>query len=307
MRSEDISGFCEVDGGRIYYEVAGAGPPVLMIHAGVANLRMWDGQVTALRHRLRFIRFDTRGFGRTISEHVEFSNRRDALAVLDAAGETSAHVVGLSRGGQIALDLAIEHQGCVRSLMVAAGGVSGFQPTVESAVDWDEVESWEEAKDWDRLTAFETSHWFDGPGHPADRGNSAARAMVAEWIRSNYAAEPEYGIPRPLDPPASQRLEELAAPLLVLVGEFDDPGTIEAMHHLAAAVPCSRIESLTAAHMINLEQVDRFNELLADHVEAAEGQQRRADEVSQIRRRSPTRRRESERTPPIGSACGVVR
>ncbi len=269
IRSDDESGFCEIDGGRIYYEVTGAGPPVLLIHAGVANLRMWDGQVEALRHRFKFIRFDTRGFGRTVSEHVEFSNRRDALAVLDAAGEHSAHVVGLSRGGYIALDLAVEHPDRVLSLTVAAGGVSGFEPSAESTVDWDEVESWEDAKDWERLTAFETAHWFDGPGQPADRGDPVARALVAEWIRSNYAAEPEYGIPQPLDPPADQRLDGLTCPLLVMVGELDDVGTIEAMHHLAAAVPSSRLESLPVAHMINLEQPSRFNELIAEHIDAA--------------------------------------
>ena len=91
---------------------------------------------------------------------------------------------------------------------------------------------------------------------------------MAEWIGSNYAAEPETGIPQPLDPPADERLDALACPLLVLVGELDDVGTNEAMHHLASAVPSSRFESLPTAHMINLERPARFNELMAEHFDA---------------------------------------
>jgi 3-oxoadipate enol-lactonase len=76
------SGFVETNGGRIYYEVDGDGEPVVLIHAGIANLRMWDGQVPALADRYRVIRYDTRGFGRTETEDVPFSNRDDITAVL---------------------------------------------------------------------------------------------------------------------------------------------------------------------------------------------------------------------------------
>ena len=136
-------------------------------------------------------------------------------------------------------------------------------------MDWVEVESWEDDQDWERLTAFETAHWFDGPGQPADRGDPAARALVAEWISSNYAAQPEYGIPQLLDAPADQRLDALTCLLLVLVGELDDAGTIEAMQHLATSVPSSRFEALPTAHMINLEQPSRFNALIAEHIATA--------------------------------------
>ena len=164
-----VSGHCEVAGGRIYYEVEGDGEPVLFIHAGVANLRMWDQQAAALGDRYRVIRFDTRGYGRTESDHVEFSNRADAAAVLDEVGEVSAHIVGLSRGGHIALDFALEYPTRTRSLAVVAGGVGGYESPSTSTVDWDEVEAWEQAKDWDRLTEFETAYWVDGPGQPRDR------------------------------------------------------------------------------------------------------------------------------------------
>src|SRR5919108_6367792 len=121
----DESGFLETNGARIYYEIDGAGEPLVLIHAGVANLCMWDEQVTAFRDEYRVVRYDTRGFGRTETDAVEFSNRADLAALLDHLGETAAHVVGMSRAGSIALDFAIEYPDRVRSLTVAAGGVSG--------------------------------------------------------------------------------------------------------------------------------------------------------------------------------------
>ena len=120
------SGTLETNGARIYYETDGAGDPVVLIHAGVANLRMWDDQVAALRDSYRVIRYDTRGYGLTETDAVEFSNRADIAALLDHLGEESAHIVGLSRGGMIALDFAIEFPRRVRSLVVAAGGIGGY-------------------------------------------------------------------------------------------------------------------------------------------------------------------------------------
>ena len=85
MKNE--SGFLETNGASIYHEVEGTGEAVVLIHAGVANLRMWDDQVAALRDSYRVIRYDTRGFGRTETEAVEFSNRADvALAGIPAVG-----------------------------------------------------------------------------------------------------------------------------------------------------------------------------------------------------------------------------
>jgi 3-oxoadipate enol-lactonase len=265
------SGYCEVVGARIYYEAEGDGEAVLFIHAGVANLRMWDQQAAALGDRYRVIRFDTRGYGRTESEHVEFSNRADAAAVLDEVGEASAHLVGLSRGGHIALDFALEYPTRTRSLTVAAGGIGGYESPSTSIVDWDEVEAWEAAKDWDRLTEFDTAYWVDGPGQPPDRVPPHIRSMVKDWIASNYRSEKEAAVPQPLDPPAEVRLDDLHAPLLVIVGELDDPETNDAMRHLATRVAGAGLKTFPTAHMVNLEQPTLFNTVLGDFLDSVRG------------------------------------
>ena len=259
------SGTLETNGARIYYEADGAGDPVVMVHAGVATLRMWDDQVAALRDSYRVIRYDTRGFGRTETDAVEFSNRADIAALLDHLGEGSAHVVGLSRGGQIALDYAIEYPDRVRSLVVAAGGVGGYDAGDEAPDGWEQVEAWTAAHDWTRVAEWETAYWADGPGQPPDRVDPAIRAKVHEWILTTYEAEKEEGQPQPLDPPAAERLGDLRAPLLVMLGTLDDPGTSASMRHLAQTVPGARLEVFDgSAHMLNLEQPERFNALLLE-------------------------------------------
>ena len=266
MTTNAESGFVEFDGARIYWEASGQGDPVLLIHAGVANLRMWDEQVEVFDDRYRIVRYDTRGYGRTETEEVGFSNRDDAAAVLTAAGvREPAHVLGLSRGGQIALDFALEYSDRVRSLTNVAGGFGGFEPTgIEPAADWAEVEAWWKAKDWDRLTEFETAFWVAGPGQPLERVDAGILEQVGEWIGSNYRAEKAEGQPRPLDPSAVQRIGDLTAPLLVILGTFDEPGTSAAMRHLAAVVPGAELVELPTAHMVNLELPEQFNQIVGD-------------------------------------------
>ena len=259
------NGILETNGARIYYEVDGAGDPVVLIHAGVANLRMWDDQVAALRDSCRVIRYDTRGFGRTETDAVEFSNRSDIAALLDHLGEASAHVVGISRGGMIALDFAIEYPDRVRSLVVAAGGIGGYEsPDDADESTFAQSEAWFEAKDWESLSDWETAYWADGPGQPTDRVDPAIRAKVHDWILTNYRAEKEEGRPQPLEPRAVGRLGEIRVPLLVMLGTLDEPGTSESMRHLAQVVPGARLEVFEAAHMLNLEHPDRFNALLLE-------------------------------------------
>ena len=260
--------YLDTSGARIAYDVRGSGEAVVLIHAGVANRSMWDDQVAALENAYRVIRYDTRGFGETETDAVEFSNRADIAALLDHLGEERAHVVGLSRGGAIALDFALEFPDRVRSLTVVAGGVGGYESPAELPPEtWEPVEAMWKAKQWDELTDWETAFWADGPGQSPDRVPEVRR-RVHDWVLANYRAEKEEGKPQPLDPPADGRLSDLRAPLLVMLGTLDEPATVESMRHLAAAVPGARIEEFESAHLVNLEHPERFNRVLREFLEA---------------------------------------
>jgi 3-oxoadipate enol-lactonase len=262
------TGWLDVPGGRLYYEVDGAGEPLLLIHGGLGSLRMWDGQVPAFAEHYRVIRYDTRGFGRSETDDVPFSNRADAVAVLAHVGAASCHLVGQSRGGNIALDLALERPELVRSLVLVAAGVGGFEPELPTDVDqppWDEMERLWEAKDWQALAELETRVFVDGWGKSAERVDPALRRRVHDWILATYREEKNEGQPQPLDPPAVGRLDEVGVPLLVMVGMGDEPGAIAAGRHLAANVEGARLEEFEGvAHMVHLEQPERFNRLVLE-------------------------------------------
>ena len=267
------TGFVPVPGGRVYYEKDGSGPTLLLVHAGVANLRQWDPQVPAWAAHHTVVRYDTRGYGRTESEHVEFANRADLGAVLDHVGADAAHILGCSRGGQIALDFAVDTPERVLSLTSVAGGVGNFEPelpkeVIDAIIAFDQSTSaLAEAKAWGQVADLETAYWFDGPGQPADRADPATRAMVREWIYSNYAAEIEGGIPQPLDPSAETRLDRLTMPVLAVVGDRDEAYAVASMRFLAETVPNGRLEVFeNAAHLLNLEYPERFTGLVEEFI-----------------------------------------
>jgi 3-oxoadipate enol-lactonase len=262
------SGFLQVDGGRIYYEVEGNGHPLLLIHGGLGSLRMWDEQVPAFAESYRVIRFDTRGFGRTETDDVAFSNRADAVSVLDHAGADSAYVVGQSRGGMIALDVALEFPERVDALVSVAGGIGGYQPQLPAGPEmppWEEMERLWEAKEWDGLAELETRVWVDGWGQSPARVDPELRVQVHDWILTTYQAEKAEGKPQPLEPPAVQRLAELRVPVLVLIGAVDEAGGVAAERHLAASVAGARaVEFPNVAHMIQLEEPERFKRVVLE-------------------------------------------
>jgi pimeloyl-ACP methyl ester carboxylesterase len=203
-----------------------AAPALLLLHAGVATRRMWDPIVPALTERWFVVRYDLRGYGQSTSEAVEFSNRADAVAVLDAAGVASSVLVGASRGGSIALDTALEHPDRVRGLALIGSGPSG---PGEWPLDADEeallelVEAAEEAEDWERVVELEVDLWSVGPRRSREDIDPAFLDTALRLGRQNLAAlsAESQATPVPLDPPAIGRLAEVSVPALALVGEFD--------------------------------------------------------------------------------------
>src|SRR3954463_5748998 len=163
-------GYLDVEGGRLYYEVAGQGHPLALIHAGVADLTMWDEQMEAFSERYRVIRYDTRGFGRTTTEDVGFSNRKDLYDLLRHLGVERSYVLGISRGGQIAIDFTIEHPEVVDALIAVAPGISGFQGelTEEEMALFNRMEELWEKEDFEALTDLEVRVWVDGFGRTGE-------------------------------------------------------------------------------------------------------------------------------------------
>jgi 3-oxoadipate enol-lactonase len=265
-----ISGFAPVYKGQLYYEVSGLGPPVLLIHAGVADCSMWDGQFSLFSQYYRVIRYDTRGFGKSHTEPTEFSNRQDILDMFKHLGVERACVIGVSRGGQIAIDFTLEHPEAVSALVPVAAGVSGYdyQPDesekakreFELFTHMDEL--WE-SNAFDELADLEVHVWADGPTQPVGRAPSQIRDYIHRIVRANYTRQDGKTTVQPLIPPAANRLGEIHVPTLILVGEFDTVGTLAMADRLEKDIPGARkMVFPETAHMLSMERSEKFNEVV---------------------------------------------
>lgn len=273
----DWQGYIDAPGGKIYAESDGDGAPVVFIHAGVAHLRMWDEQVAALRDAYRVIRYDTRGYGKTRVDDVPYSNVGDLGMVMDHFGADTAHLVGLSRGAQIALDFAVNESPRTRSLTWVAGGVRGLEvpddPRDEAV--WHQTMALEKTKEWEKIVELETQLWTDGPDQPPTRVDPDVRRRMIQWNLESYRAEQS---PNQVSAPeltAADNLDRLTMPVLAMWGTLDVTSTVRSGEWLAANLPGIRSHIFEGvAHMVNLERPAEFNELLReflDEVEAAAG------------------------------------
>jgi 3-oxoadipate enol-lactonase len=260
----------DVPGGRLFVVDDGDGPPVALLHAGVADLRAWDAMVEPLTAAgYRVVRFDTRGYGASTTEDVEFSLQADVIAVLDALGIGRATLVGNSRGGRIALDTAIEYPDRVVAVVGVAAGLGGFevQPTADEIPileAYDRVDS-AEPFDADALTDFETQVWLDGPGQPADRVHWTLREMFRMMARPLNEPGRVRGREIRLDPPANDRLSELRCPVLAVAGRLDFSDVVQTAQRLEAAAPDARaIVWDDVAHMVGMEQPERLAGTIVD-------------------------------------------
>ena len=152
--------------GPLHVEHAGAGPDVVLIHAGVADSRMWEPQWAAWQTRFALTRLDLRGFGRSGSPVGSFSHAADVLDVLDAAAIERALVVGASFGGLVALDLAAAHPGRVAGLVLADPPLPGTPWSEEMRGFFAAEEEALEAGDLEAATDVNVEFWLPTASEP---------------------------------------------------------------------------------------------------------------------------------------------
>jgi pimeloyl-ACP methyl ester carboxylesterase len=254
----------DVPGGRLAVADDGSGPPIILLHAGVADLRAWDAMVPPLvAAGYRVVRPDARGYGRSTTADVEFSLGADVIAVLDALGIGQAALVGNSRGGMTAFDTAIEYPDRVVAVVGVGSGLGGFDggstpeevPIIEAYERLDGAEPF----DADALTEFEARVWLDGPLQPAGRVGPPVRGTFLEMARPLNEPGRIKGRPIRLDPPATDRLAELRCPVLAVAGALDFSEVVATAERVVAGAPDARaLVWSDVAHMIGMEQPERL-------------------------------------------------
>lgn len=262
-------GTAEVNGAVLYREVAGEGEPLVLVHAGIADGRMWDGQFAAFARRYRVIRYDMRGFGKSEMVAGPYSHHADLSGLLDDLGIERASFVGCSMGGRTVIDFALENPGRAVALALVGPSVGGFESDADPPPQWDELLAAEEAGDLEKVSELEVRIWVDGPSRGADVVDPSVRDLVREMnliaLRNEATG---LGTEIPLDPPAVGRLDGMRVPSMVIVGDLDRPEVISRTDLLERDLPDVRkVVMPGTAHLPNMEQPGRFNDLVLSFLE----------------------------------------
>jgi 3-oxoadipate enol-lactonase len=262
----------DTNGIATYYEDTGHGLAVVLVHGHSADLRLWDLQLPALVDAgYRVIRYDVRGHGRSSAPPRGYTWENYALDLrdlLDGIGVARAHVVGLSMGGGIALQFALDFPQRVSSLALVDSALPGFDYSAEFAEAIEELVAAVRAEG--PRAAFErlwlTHPLFDGVRRFPERFE-LIRTMALAYSAADYLDETPY------TPPARQavdRLAELRAPTLALVGELDIPDFQIIAEVLAGNIASARLQVIAdSGHVPPLEQPDAFNRALLGWVASA--------------------------------------
>jgi pimeloyl-ACP methyl ester carboxylesterase len=253
------AGVAEINGTRLYYEQAGSGPHVVLLHGGNLDSRMWDGQVAFLARSFTVTRYDIRPYGRSALTAQGFSSVDDLAGLMDYLGIRRAALVGLSLGGRIAIDFALTHPTRVDKLVLMGPGLSGYPFNQnDEAVKAMIVR----AQAGDAQGAMDL--WLQHPMMASAMARPAIAARIREIAKDNVRIWTALPVGERLpDPPAIKRLGEIRAPALLIVGERDVPDIQKIVKLLAAGVRGARTEIIPeAAHMPNMEDPERVNRLL---------------------------------------------
>lgn len=258
--------FAETNGVRLAYDVAGSGPPLVLLHAGIVDRRMWDDVAPLLADIATVIRYDARGFGESSRPpDGEFARWDDLFAVMDAAGVAKAHLVGVSQGAETALDATLTAPERVDHLVLCGAGMRGWAWRDELNARWQaEVDAWERG-DLDGCAEESMVTWFDGPQRLAIDVDPTIRRRAWEMQRLAIDLENDDAQAIAPEPATSERLDEVQAPTLVAVGELDQPDMIAIAERLATGIRGAKHVVLTGvAHLPPMERPADFAALLSN-------------------------------------------
>lgn len=251
----------------------GEGLPVVFLHAGVCDKRMWQEQMAVVADEgWHAIAYDRRGYGETESPDEEFNHVDDLEAVLAALDIHAAVLVGCSMGGGLAVDFALRHPGRVIGLVLIGTSITGAPWSAtqqEQQLEMAEEDAWERG-DREMMNRVQAHEWLDGPRTQSGRVGGAARTLFLD-MNAIALGKPE--LTREEQRPAAwPRVSEVGAPTLLLVGDEDFTALIDRHEHLSEEMPNAFAAVLEGvAHIPSIERPELVNSMLLEFLDAIEG------------------------------------
>lgn len=270
----------DIDGATLTGVEMGDGLPVVFLHAGVCDNRMWHDQMRlAADNGWHAIAYDRRGYGDAESPDEPFSHLEDLEAILDAFDIHAAIFVGCSMGGGLAIDFALSHPGRVIGLVLIGTSVTGapWSATAEeSAIEMAEEDAWERG-DLDLLNKVQAHEWLDGPRAQSGRVGGSVRELFLD-MNAKALAKPELTQEEPR-PDAWSRVDAVTSPTMLIVGDEDFSALIDRHEHLSETMPNSFAAVLEGvAHIPSIERPDLINRMLEKFLDALAGEDLEPDD-----------------------------
>jgi 3-oxoadipate enol-lactonase len=255
--------YADVDGGRLYYETSGNGPAIVLIHAGFLDLRMWDPQIPIFSKTNRVIRYDVRGFGKSDIARNTYSDYKDLRALLYHLRVKTASLVGVSNGGRIAADFAVEYPSMLDHLVLVSPGMSGYKSSgPEEDKMWEEFDKQMKPQE----VADREGRAVDAVEMDVNAWASAQTQVNRERIRQialdnfHVHVENPWKLQVPPEPRTFQRLSQIRIPTLVIIGDRDVPPQILLTDNIHSHIPGSKRVLIPGAdHIVNMSKPDEFN------------------------------------------------
>jgi len=232
QQESQSNGLAEVNGTKLYYEVKGKGPAVVLIHGGLVDSRLWDDQMVPFSKHYRVVRYDLRAFGKSASTTEPFSHIEDLRALLDFLKIDRATLVGLSLGGIIAADFALEYPEKISSLVLVGAGLRGDpQPPDKEAIAAYAAAS--------RGAEAFVNVTMSSALYAAVRPGSSVYSRLRQMMLDNFKALPTF-VPGFLKYPQKttyERLNDINKPTLVIIGSEDSQALKNVANTLATKIP----------------------------------------------------------------------
>jgi len=269
-------GFAEVNGTRLYYEVAGEGHPLVLNHGGLVDHHLWDDSFEEFARHFKTVRYDMRGFGASglLKKGMEpYSLEKDLRALLQFLGIEKIYILGLSMGGGSAIDFTLQYPEMVDALITVGAGLSGFEADEESErqnkQNWSAVLEAFKSGDIPRTVEVTLRWWTDGPNRTPEQVDPVARERIRVMTTRNYERPDDEDVePVGMTPPAAGRLAKIHVPTLVIVGSED----VAEIQTIAGALVngiagAQKVVIPGTAHHPNVEKPQEFNRAVIEFLE----------------------------------------
>lgn len=256
-------GFAPVDGGRLYYQIAGSGDTVVLIHGIAGDHRHWNNQFEQIAARFRVVRYDVRGWGQSSNPVIgsPYSDFSDLANLLDHIGVEKAHIVGWSMGSGIAFDFVTAYPNRAKSLVSVGPWLFGHR---SQNIDKLYEQMGAVAKVVEESGAVAAVNAFvdivlDGSilDESADEFIRSVGAESSFWTFAN----PRQSVS--LKPNAATQLSNLTIPILVITAEHDLPACREMGDFIVTNAPNSKqFVVQNTGHLMHIEKPNEFNRML---------------------------------------------